>query len=171
MWKKQARLDAIRAILSVRDTATQKEIVERLEKAGFKTSQPVLSTDLASIGAVKLKTPKGYRYTLQKQIEFQYPRKDALTHGVRYANVDSIMHSGNITIIRTRIGFAQAIAAEIDWRRLNSVIGTIAGTDTVLIVRAEDVTREEMIKELADVVPAISTVSVVQKMSLFDKEE
>ena len=54
-----------------------------------------------------------------------------------------------MAVIKTRPGYASGIAYEIDERRLRSVIATIGGDDTVLVILAEGVSRDEVRRELS----------------------
>jgi transcriptional regulator of arginine metabolism len=46
-------------------------------------------------------------------------------------------HSGNLVVLRTPPGGAHFLASSIDHSLLSTVIGTIAGDDTVLLVTRE----------------------------------
>ncbi len=67
----------------------------------------------------------------------------------------SINFSGNIAVIRARPGYASSIAYNIDNSRLEEIIGTIAGDDTIFCVMAEGVTRQQVINALAFIIPDI----------------
>ena len=60
--------------------------------------------------------------------------------------------------MHTRAGYASGLASDIDAHKLSNVIGTIAGDDTILLIMAEGVSRQDFIDELATVVPAIKSV-------------
>ena len=58
--------------------------------------------------------------------------------------------------MRTKPGYATSLAFEIDNAPFKSIIGTIAGDDTILIVMKETSTREEVTKELKTIIPNIN---------------
>ena len=70
----------------------------------------------------------------------------------------SIDFSGNLAVIHTRPGYAGGLASDIDAHQTESVIGTIAGDDTILLVIKENATKQDLINELAEVIPAIKSI-------------
>jgi transcriptional regulator of arginine metabolism len=67
----------------------------------------------------------------------------------------SINFSGNMGVIKTRPGYASAIAWNIDGSDIPQIIGTIAGDDTIFIVIKEGVSHRDVINALREVVPNI----------------
>ena len=67
----------------------------------------------------------------------------------------SITFSRNMGVIRTRPGYASSIAYNIDNSRIKTILGTIAGDDTIFIVLAEDAEHSEVIDALSYVIPDI----------------
>ena len=67
----------------------------------------------------------------------------------------SLNFSGNLGIIKTRPGYASLIAYNIDNANIPSVLGTVAGDDTILIVSREGCKREEVISDLSAIIPPI----------------
>ena len=55
-----------------------------------------------------------------------------------------------MVVVHTRPGVAPAIAALVDQARLDSVIGTIAGDDTIFIVPERRVTARQLAKRLEE---------------------
>ncbi len=60
----------------------------------------------------------------------------------------SLDFSGQLALVKTKPGYASAIAWDIDNRATNEVLGTIAGDDTVLLIPRDGVSREEIMKVL-----------------------
>ena len=67
----------------------------------------------------------------------------------------SISFSGNMGVIKTRPGYASSIAYNIDNARIDNILGTIAGDDTIFIVIDEKATAEEVKSSLVYVIPDI----------------
>ena len=63
-------------------------------------------------------------------------------------SIRSIDFNGIFAVVKTRPGFANAVAYDIDTRGNDIVIGTIAGDDTILVVPREGISREEVEKFL-----------------------
>jgi len=49
-----------------------------------------------------------------------------------------------LAVLKTRPGYAAAVASEIDNRSPLEICGTIAGDDTILIIPREGISREEI---------------------------
>lgn len=67
----------------------------------------------------------------------------------------SINFSGNMGVIRTRPGYASSLAFNIDNSGLPSLLGTIAGDDTIFIVVKDGSTYREVIDDLRAIIPDI----------------
>jgi transcriptional regulator of arginine metabolism len=60
----------------------------------------------------------------------------------------SVESSGNLAVVRTPPGGAQFLASSLDNSGIASIIGTIAGDDTVLVVSKKSNGGVELAKEL-----------------------
>ena len=58
--------------------------------------------------------------------------------------------SGNIAVLRTPPGGAQLLASALDHSELKSLLGTIAGDDTVLAISASAQGGARLIKEIEE---------------------
>ena len=76
-----------------------------------------------------------------KPIKTQNVTNTLISHGA----VLSVDFSGNLTVVKTKPGYAGAIAWDIDNKATQEILGTIAGDDTILLVPREGVTREEIL--------------------------
>jgi transcriptional regulator of arginine metabolism len=112
---------------------TQDELAEALRHEGIDVTQATVSRDIKELMLMKVPTGDGgYRYA--------YPSDQAAT--VSNARLEktfqdsvlSVNSSGNIIVLRTLPGTAQAVAYVIDNIRWSDIIGTVAGDDTVFLV-------------------------------------
>jgi transcriptional regulator of arginine metabolism len=60
----------------------------------------------------------------------------------------SVQASGNLAVVRTPPGGAQYLASTLDNSGISSIIGTIAGDDTVLVVSKKATGGADLAKEL-----------------------
>ena len=144
-----ARHDAILGILATQRVTSQEQLRKALAERGFDTVQATLSRDLSDLHATKVRTSDG------KAI---YAVPDVTgTHAVPSANDSQLARwcedllveaesAQNLVVARTPSGAANLLGAAIDGARMDSVIGSVAGDDTVLVVcrsesEAEDVRR------------------------------
>ena len=65
----------------------------------------------------------------------------------------SIQYSNNIAVIKTRPGYASAIAHNIDNSNIIERLGTIAGDDTIVTILAEGADRGRLERKLMQVIP------------------
>ena len=157
MKVKNNRLEALRLIISSQQLGSQEELLNALQKEGFKLTQATLSRDLKQLKVAKAATMGGnYVYVLPN--ETMYKRVSTPTNIREMMQVPgfiSINFSGNMGVIKTRPGYASAIAWSIDRSDSPQIIGTIAGDDTIFIVIKEGYSHETIIDALNEVVPNI----------------
>ena len=67
----------------------------------------------------------------------------------------SINFSGNMIVVKTRQGYASIIAYNIDNSDISKNLGTIAGDDTIFLIKKKGTTEEEIINALAEVIPDV----------------
>lgn len=138
---KSARQSRIVEVIEREVVRSQTELAARLAADGIAVSQGTLSKDLLELGAVRVRTPAGeFAYALLAG-EHAPGTPAALARLNRLAGelLLSAEGSANLTVLRTPPGAAQFFASAIDKVGWDSVLGTIAGDDTVVIVtRAAD---------------------------------
>ena len=158
MAKRKERLEALRLILSRQEAHTQEHLIYELAKMGHNVTQSTLSRDLSVLHAVKAGGEKGNCYLLPQDPRYQRA-VTAITapEFVRHTGFLSLDFSGNIAVMRTRPGYAAVLAGDIDHQKLDGVLGTVAGQDTIIIVLRQDLTRQEAIDQLALAIPAIKS--------------
>lgn len=143
---KAARQSRIVELLSRHQVRSQAELASLLAKAGMEVTQATLSRDLEELEAVKLRGADGALvYAVPGEGGERIPRAYAVEPGVyelsetRLARVAeellvSAEPSANIVVLRTPPGGAHLLASAIDHADPPSIIGTVAGDDTVMLV-------------------------------------
>ncbi len=71
----------------------------------------------------------GGHYTLPEEWEHSPPLESLLP--TLFVSAEG---TGNLLVVRTMTGGAQAVALGIDWEEWPEVLGTIAGDDTILLI-------------------------------------
>jgi transcriptional regulator of arginine metabolism len=120
--------------------SSQSDLVSALKKAGFSVTQTTASRDLDEIGAVRGRNG----YTIADSDDGSMARSMPLPGDL----ILSVEASGNLAVVRTPPGGAQFLASALDHSALDSIIGTIAGDDTVLVVSRKASGGAELAKEL-----------------------
>lgn len=157
MKVKNSRLEAIKMLISSMELGSQEEVLQALEKEGFRLTQATLSRDLKQLKVAKAASMSGkYVYVLPNDTMYKrVSTPHSIMEMLQISGFLSINFSGNIGIIKTRPGYASSIAYNIDNSNSTNIIGTIAGDDTILIVIKEGVNTQDVINELGNVIPNI----------------
>jgi transcriptional regulator of arginine metabolism len=157
MKEKNSRLEAIRLIISSKQMGSQEELLAALQAEGFSLTQATLSRDLKQLKVAKAATMGGnYVYVLPN--ESMYKRVSTTASAREMMQIPgfiSINFSGNMGVIKTRPGYASAIAWNIDRSNIPQILGTIAGDDNIFIVIKEGAQKQDVIDALSEVVPNI----------------
>lgn len=134
--ERERRLKEIREILK-RFPSTQKEIAEELSRRGFSVELSTISRDLRAVGAIRVAIRGGGSvYSLPENLPPFPEGEEELSRGLRDFLVGAEA-SGNLVVLHTGPGNAQALAAILDRARLPEVVGTVAGDDTIIVVVKE----------------------------------
>lgn len=141
---KPARHALIRAVLAKGAVQSQAELLDELAAEGVSITQATLSRDLEELRAHKVRTADG-------SLQYALP-PEGTTAPVRGAGAEQLAArltrlcgellvradaSANVVVLRTPPGAAQFLASAIDESVMPSVLGTIAGDDTVMVVTAD----------------------------------
>ena len=116
MKEKNQRLEALRLIISSQQLGSQEELLTALQKEGFKLTQATLSRDLKQLKVAKAATMGGsYVYVLPNETMYKrVSTPSSVREMMMIPGFVSIQFSGNICVIKTRPGYASAIAWNID---------------------------------------------------------
>lgn len=132
----------IRELIGHQEIETQDELVYLLKAAGYNVTQATVSRDIKELHLVKVPLPDGrYKYSLPADQRFNplQKLKRALTDS--FVAIDS---AGNLLVMKTLPGNAQAIGALIDHLDWEGIMGTICGDDTCLLICRTPVDAEEV---------------------------
>ena len=130
---KSQRQAKILEIISNKNVETQEQLLQELQEAGFRGTQATVSRDIKELRIVKELTSLGnYRYTTSSN-ELSGTFSARLNTIFRECVV-SFDYAQNIIVIRTLPGLANAAASAIDAMNMSTVVGSLAGDDTVMIV-------------------------------------
>jgi transcriptional regulator of arginine metabolism len=146
--KKKARQNIIKNIIETKKISTQDELMKELSKKGIKINQPTISRDLREMSVIK--AAKGFgRFVYQMPAEVEVDL-DEFRH--KFLNlVLGIEHTDNLILIKTFPGEAQGLGKIIDNARLESILGTVAGDDTILVVVDKEINVRKVLKIFEDV--------------------
>ena len=110
---------------------TQEELQNLLEENDFIVTQATVSRDIKELRITKSTDISGnYRYMYKtaengKEIPYQ---------SMFSASVISVTSAMNDVVIKCHVGMAQGACAALDSMKLDGIIGTLAGDDTIFAV-------------------------------------
>jgi transcriptional regulator of arginine metabolism len=127
---KISRQSKIIELINKYDIETQEELADRLMKDGYNVTQATVSRDIRELKLTKVAMDGGrQKYIVLQKTEPGMSEK--YTRVLRDAFVSMDM-AQNILVIKTVSGMAMAVAAALDALHINSIVGCIAGDDTVM---------------------------------------
>lgn len=133
---KRQRQQAILELVRREALGSQQAILARLRALGFRATQPTISRDLEELGLARIRDGSGgFRYTAPG--ETAPPGRAVRLRHLLEEFAASMEAAGNLLIIRTPPGAANALADALDDASLDHVAGTVAGDDTILVVARE----------------------------------
>ena len=147
---KNARQQKILEIIEKYDIDTQELIIEKLGDAGINATQTTISRDIRELKLVKAISASGvYRYVLpttKKEVSAPV-LNSALTESVK-----EIVAAGNIVVVKTYPGMANAVDARIDSFHESDIIGSVAGDDCIIMVARTTDSAEALTKKFREMI-------------------
>ena len=130
---KSQRQAKILEIISTKNVETQEQLLDALQKEGFRGTQATISRDIKELRIVKELTNMGtYRYSAAaNEIDSSFSSRLNAIFRDCVVNFD---YAQNIIVIRTLPGLASAAGSAIDAMNMSAIVGTLAGDDTVMVV-------------------------------------
>ena len=124
-------------IISTINVETQEQLLQKLQAAGFRSTQATISRDIKELRIVKELTALGtYRYTVAaKEVPTTFSSR---INTIFRECVTRYDYAQNIVVIHTLPGLAGAAASAIDTMNMSVVVGTLAGDDTVMVVMRDN---------------------------------
>jgi transcriptional regulator of arginine metabolism len=139
---KAARQRRIVELLNRHPVRSQVDLAELLSGEGLVVTQATVSRDLVELDAVRVRGADGalvYAVPGEGGDRTPWAGAETAASGQRLARLCaellvSAEASANLVVLRTPPGAAQFLASALDRAELTSVLGTIAGDDTVVVI-------------------------------------
>jgi transcriptional regulator of arginine metabolism len=136
---------AIQRLIRTRPISTQTELAEALRSEGHDVVQTTVSRDVHELRLIKLRDGDG-RLVYAFPEDAQGFDEDVSSALARWAL--SVEASGNLVVVMTPYGYAQALAQAIDVAHHPHIAGSVAGENTILLVAREPVTGLQLAAEI-----------------------
>ena len=129
--RKQHRQQTLLRLVVERRLATQQDVVRALRAAGFTATQATVSRDIVELGLVKVSRDGAHVYAPPATA----PATGGLERLRRFCEEYRVQGAvaGNLVILKTPPGTANALAIALDTSGFSDVVGTLAGDDKVFI--------------------------------------
>lgn len=145
MGKKRRQL-LIKQIISQNDIESQHQLLRELAKEGIEATQATISRDIRELSIVKVHDTTGLvKYGILPKKETQ--PEDHLRE-VFKDSVSDVTHVQFMNVVKTLLGTADIVAAEIDELKWPEIVGTLAGTDTIVLISTSNEEAKSLNEQL-----------------------
>ena len=134
--QKHRRQQALVRLVSQQKLATQGDLVRALATAGFDATQATVSRDIVELGLVKVAREGAHAYAAPTAVA-SGGGTERLKRFCEDYPVEGRL-AGNIVVLRSPPGTANAMAIALDSSEFVEVIGTVAGDDTVFVATSTE---------------------------------
>ena len=141
-------------LLRKQQVSSQEDLAELLGRNGERVTQATLSRDLEELGAIKVRENGRVVYRLPEEP----PSGDEWLRRMLTEFALEVVSSGNLVVVKTPPGGANAVARALDNAALKDVIGTVAGDDTILCVCREGVRGQTVARKLRSMAGQFASV-------------
>ena len=146
---KNERQIKILEIIKAEPIETQEQLQQCLSDMGIHCTQATISRDIKQLHLIKEPIGQGkYRYAISIQRK-RLNIADKLRTILHESSV-SVDYAQNRVVINTMSGLAGAAAKALDSMRINTVLDTVAGDDTVLLVLKDTEQARVLCGEIAE---------------------
>ncbi|MCL2037326.1 MAG: hypothetical protein FWG83_08100 [Oscillospiraceae bacterium] len=140
---KKKRHREILGLIKSENIINQEMLLERLRARGIVVTQATISRDIAELGLKKATSDDGiYCYVVPEQLK-QTKFVGLFSHAVKTITV-----AMNTIVIKTYPGLASAVCTALDLRDLSTIVGTIAGDDTIFAMTRSERDAAELAAKL-----------------------
>ncbi len=145
--RKQHRQQTVLRLVTDKRLTTQQDVVRALRSAGFAATQATVSRDIVELGLVKVARDGMHIYAPPATV----PTSGGLDRLRRFCEEYAVQGAvaGNLVVLRTPPGTANALAIALDTSGFSDVVGTIAGDDTVFVAARDPARARGINKRLA----------------------
>lgn len=150
MGKKSRHFQILKLIENT-EISSQQDFLDALDREGIDISQSTLSKDLKELGIIKVRGKNGRFRFLQTR------EREAFHVGLMLKRelMDFLTDSttvGNFAVLKTVSGNASGLAKCLDEIGWDSIVGTIAGDDTIMVITRSPDNAHAVIAKLQEII-------------------
>ena len=144
---KNERQSKILEIIAQEPIDTQEQLQQRLQAQGIACTQATISRDIKQLHLVKEPMGQGrYRYAVSVQ-RSRLNVADKLRTIFRESIV-SVDSAQNIVVVKTMAGLANAAGAALDSMSIPTMVGSLAGDDTAILIMRDGESARVLCEEI-----------------------
>lgn len=145
---KNRRQAAILEVVEQEAVRSQEQLRQRLTQRGFDVTQATLSRDIKELGLVKRSADGAYQAAGAQSAPAPTTMGTLGRALAEYlVNIEPVQQ---LVVLKTGAGQAQLLGLAIDRARMEEVVGTLAGDDTILIIARDAKNAQQVVKKLRD---------------------
>ena len=144
---KANRQKKILELITEKSIETQEQRLKELHDCGYKSTQATVSRDIKELRIIKtLDGLGGYRYSVPRKNEGE--KFDARFRVIFRECVTSMDYAQNLVVVKTMPGLGAAAGANIDALHMPTVVGTLSGDDTTLVIMRDSESAMDFCEEI-----------------------
>lgn len=144
---KANRQKKILELIAEKSIETQEQLLKELHDCGYKSTQATVSRDIKELRIIKtLDGLGGYRYSVPRKNEGE--KFDARFRVIFRECVTSMDYAQNLVVVKTMPGLGAAAGANIDALHMPTVVGTLSGDDTTLVIMRDSESAMDFCEEI-----------------------
>lgn len=145
---KNDRQETMINLIRQNEISTQEMLTKMMQESGFQVTQATVSRDIKELGIIKAILPNNQtKYAVLDKTGDIAPGRLLAIFNNALISCQSAM---NLVVIRTLPGMAQACASALDSMHFDSIVGSIAGDDTVFIATHSIEEADELVNIIND---------------------
>lgn len=143
---KVIRHQKILELIKAQQVETQEELADLLRREGFEVTQATVSRDIKELKLSKMADTNGcVRYVAVNKIDVDFSEKYTRVLKEGLVSMDL---AGNLLVVKTMSGMANAVAAALDQLPLDEIVGTLAGDDTIMCATKSEADAAEVLQKI-----------------------
>ncbi len=144
---KSQRQEKILEIIASREIETQEQLLDALRVYGYNSTQATISRDIKELRLVKALSSNGAYYYAATNRDLQQTFSGRL-NAIFQECVTACDAAQNLVVLKTMPGLASAACSAVDSMVSPSIVGTLAGDDTALVILRDSVSAQEFYMEI-----------------------
>jgi len=142
------RQNKILELIENNEIETQERLATMLKEGGFEVTQATISRDIKELQLIKILSSTG-KYKYATAMKMNTAVSDRFVK-IFKETIKAVNYSGNIVVVKTLTGCANAAGEAIDSLGLPHMMASLAGDNTILIVVDDPDNAPFLAKELSD---------------------